>query len=268
MTPAEWTPGAAPLVGVAASPDRTVALDRDSLESVVADAGGNLVTGTVDQLIERELSVLVTVGEPALLAAVRAKPAAPIVPVDAGRGVRSMPTDRLPTAIRHVLEGEAVRRERPVLGVETDASDRYRALFDVALVTDEPARISEYGVESRGAAIAQFRADGVVVATPAGCHGYGGAAGGPVLSPAVRSVAVVPIGPFATRTRQWVLPDDDVRLSVERDTDPVDLCVDDRTVETVDPTSPVSINVDGTVGILVGPESRPFFASGASDDPT
>ncbi len=260
MTSAEWTPDDDPLVGIVDEEGSGASRKRDDLvadlETVVDAAGGDVVRGPIDRLTDREPSVLVAVGEPALLAAVRAEATVPVLPVDAGRGVRSVPSTRLAAAVRTVLDGESHRRRRPVLGVTVDGDDRYRALFDVTLVTDEPARISEFGVRSRDRRVAQFRADGVVVATPAGSHGYADAAGGPLLSPAVDGVAVVPISPFVTQTRRWVLPDDDLRLSVEREEGPVALCIDDDAVATITPDSTVAIATEGSLSTLVVPDGR------------
>ncbi|WP_339104368.1 NAD(+)/NADH kinase [Haloterrigena salinisoli] len=133
---------------------------------------------------------------------------------------------------------------------ETGETVRDRALFDVALVTDEPARISEYGVSSRGDSIATFRADGVVVATAAGSHGYAGTVDAPHLSEAVGAVAVAPVAPFVTDTRRWVLPDDRLELTVERDEGPIALVADGRRVTSVGVDARISVSVDDSLETL------------------
>ena len=277
MTSVEWTTDGAPLVGFV---DEATAVDADSdgragrttdlesiaatLESTVGDAGGDVATGSLERVLEADPSFLVTVGEAATLEAVHAAVDVPVLPVDAGRGVRSVSAARLPAAVDSVVGGDGVRRDHPILGVDTDDGDRHRALFDVSLVTDEPARISEYAVRSRDGPVAQFRADGVVVATPAGSHDYASAASGPVLSPALEGVVVVPIGPFVTQTRRWILPDDELSLSVERD-GTVALVVDGDPVSTLDVDSQVTISADGSLPTLVVPESRAFFGGASSE---
>ncbi|MHC3437655.1 NAD(+)/NADH kinase [Natrialbaceae archaeon A-gly3] len=263
MTCAEWTPGADPLVGVLEGGVDLPAGELADLEGAVTEAGGDLSSGPIEQLLAREPSVLLAVGEEAALAAVRAETSVPVLPVDAGQGVRSVPGDRVSAALRGVLSGEATRRDLPTLRVDLDGGVVGRALFDVSLVTDEPARISEYSVRSRNRGVACFRADGVVVATPAGSHGYAGAAGGPVLSPELEGVAVVPVGPFVTQTRHWVLPDGEIRLSVERDYDPIALCVDDERITAVDCDSSITITAGGRFPTLVTDESVSYFG-----DPT
>ncbi|MFC6763872.1 NAD(+)/NADH kinase, partial [Natrinema soli] len=197
---AAWSAGDSPVVGVVdreADPsDATETVEE--LESALADADGTIVTGGLDAVLSAEPSVLVTVDEAALSAVARAGVETPVLPVGPVTGMESVDRNHLPDAVGATLEGRAVQRSRPVFGVslgsrsrpeteldtesETDrtesGTDRNdieggeRALFDVTLVTDEPARISEYGVRSRDESVATFRADGVVAATPAGSHGY------------------------------------------------------------------------------------------------
>ncbi len=264
MTREEWTPGADPLVGVLEGDVDLPTGGVADLEAAVAEAGGDLVVEPIEQLLAREPAVLVAVGEGGVLEAVRSGTGVSVLPVEAGEGVRSVPGDRVSAALRGVLAGKATCRELPTLDVDLDGDDLGPALFDVSLVTDEPARISEYSVRGRTRAVACFRADGVVVATPAGSHGYAGAAGGPLLSPDIDGVAVVPIGPFVTQTRHWVLPDGEVRLSVERDHDPIALCVDDRRVRAVDCDSSITITAGRRFPTLVTDESVPYFGGPTS----
>jgi NAD+ kinase len=126
-----------------------------------------------------------------------------------------------------------------------------RALFDLTLVSEEPARISEFTVRSGTDTVDCFRADGVVVATPAGSGDYARAAGGPVVGRGTGVVAVVPISPFATDTDHWVLDAASVVLRVERDDNPVELLVDGRSEGRVVPGE----------GLRIAPESELTLAA-------
>ncbi|WP_306057326.1 NAD(+)/NADH kinase [Natronococcus wangiae] len=226
----------------------------DSLEAALADRDASVVSGSIEDVLAVEPTLLVAAGEADLSAVARSETATPVLPVGDVAGLESIPTDRLPEAFEAALAGEARTQSRPVLGVELE-EESYRALFDATLVTDEPARISEYSVRSGGDLVASFRADGVVVASPAGTEGYASAVGAPSLSAAVDAVAVAPISPFATRMRRWVLPDDAVTLAVERDEGDVVLVVDGRSVAAVPVRSTVSIAVDGALETLVVPSA-------------
>jgi len=255
---AAWSAGEEPVVGVVDGPaDDTDAIEIGArLESAAADV--TIVSDEVDAVLETEPSVLVAVGEAPLAALARAAVDIPVLPVGKVSGIESVDPDRLPDALEAALEGDAVCHPRPVLDVTLESNDgvvRDRALFDVTLVTDEPARISEYGVHSRGQPVATFRADGVVAATPAGSHGYASTVDAPQVSAAIDAIAVAPIGPFVTQTRQWVLPDDDLAFTVERNENDVRLVVDDRSVGSVTMDARVTVSVTDTLSTLVVPET-------------
>jgi len=234
--------------------------DGDMVHATLTDRDATVVSGPIEEVLDSRPSLLVAIGSSGLTAVAQQAVDVPVLPIGSVSGIETVEAERLDDAIEAVANGEAIDRRVPLLAVECTAAsgntDRYRALFDVTLVTAEPARISEYSVESRGTAIDQFRADGVVVATPAGSYGYASGVDAPQLSGAVDAVAVVPIAPFVTTTRRWVLPDDDLELSVKRDDGPISLLADDRTVETIGPTDRVTVGVDGAITTLTTPESR------------
>ncbi|RAW44942.1 ATP-NAD kinase [Halorubrum sp. 48-1-W] len=177
---------------------------------------------------------------------------APILPVrERGDAVGSA---SLREAVHEVIRGNALRVEQPVLSVGSDGT-AHRAAFDVGFVTDEPARISEYAVDLGDRREADFRADGVVVATPLGSDHYANAAGGPLLT-AGSGIAVVPIAPFTTRSNAWVVPEG-VTVSVRRDAEPVSLLVDGDRRGIVTPGRPVRVEVVDRVRTLRIPDRSP-----------
>ncbi len=222
-----------------------------AVESAVADAGGRLV----DAEDATEASVVVAGGETALVDLARRGVEAPVLPVDAGAGTRSVPGADVAVAVERVLAGDAGTERRPTVRLGTGEV----ALFDVALMAAEPARISEFSIRYGDDRVAGFRADGVVASTPAGSVGYNRAADGPLVAPGTGVVAVVPIAPFATDADRWVLPPGEATLAVERDETPVELLLDGRIERAVSPGDPVALSPADGLEVLVVPESRPFF---------
>lgn len=203
---------------------------------------------------------VVVVGHQSLLDLVDAGPPdASVLPIDAGDGIRSVPRERIDAALSQLVDGEATAVSYPVLSVSVDGQYETRALFDCMLVTAEPARISEYAVATDESVVDQFRADGVVVATPAGTHGYARRVDAPVIDPRADVLSVAPVAPFATHSDHWVFPSHCVRLTVERRGEPIELLADDRTIGTIQPESPVLVSQAGYVSILTLPASRPPF---------
>ncbi|MCL7416525.1 MAG: ATP-NAD kinase, partial [Halalkalicoccus sp.] len=183
----------------------------DPVLETIETAGHAVETTEPAAIEEGDPSVVVTVGEAALLAVARERPDAPILPVDTAIGPPADDRGAILTAI-----DDGTERTRPLIDVSVDGERVATALLDVMLVTSEPARISEYAIDREEGRVAAFRADGVVVATPAGSRGYAAAAGGPTLSARTETLCAVPIAPFHTQSGQWVLDTSPLALSVLR----------------------------------------------------
>ncbi|WP_235853548.1 NAD(+)/NADH kinase [Halosimplex salinum] len=235
-----------------------VGADTDAVVAAVEAAGGTPAVGAARR-VAGESDLLVAVGEPALLSLARASPTAPVLPVGAGRGVRSVPPDAVDDAVAALVAGEFDRTDHPVVDVHVADRTRARALLDVMLVSAEPAQISEYAVESGEHRVARFRADGVAVATPAGSSGYASSAGGPVIAPETDAVTVVPVAPFETDIDHWVVPTEGLRVSVERDETAVHLLADDRVVGPVEPDERVRVTPAASLTVAVVPASQSPF---------
>lgn len=241
-----------PLVGVVGDPPA-------ELDATIADVGGRSRAGDVESVLATDPDLVVAIGDAALSRVARSAPAARILPVDAGRGFRSVTAESIADAVKHALLDDAETQSCPVLRVDHDGERVARAVADVSLLTAEVAHISEYAVATGGDHVAKFRADGVVVATPAGSPGYASRVGCPVVDLGTDVGAVAPIAPFATDPDHWTLSLDDLCLTVERDETRVTLVADDREVATVGAAEPVYITPDGTADIAVVPESASHF---------
>ncbi len=214
------------------------------------EGAGHAVNRTTPTSIASDASAIVTAGEDDLLEVATGRPSAPVLALDTGIGPGV--DDR--AAIREAL-ADGREYDRPLLDVSMGDESVASALFDVALVTSEPARISEYAIgDARGERVASFRADGIVVATPAGSLGYAAAAGGPRLSPTAAVVCAVPIAPFHTQSGHWVLESGGLSLSVLREEGAVSLLVDG--------TNHGSVEAGRSVGLTVGGRMRTLHPRG------
>jgi NAD+ kinase len=209
--------------------DVAAALDRADA-SVVAEGAARV-------------DAVVAVGEAGLRSVAADVPDAPVLAVAEGR--YAVPRSTVDDALAALAAGEARIDAHPLLGVCRDGATVARAVRDVVLVTAAPASISEYAVGDDES----VRADGVVVATPAGSDGYAAAAGGPVLDPDT-GVVVVPIAPFSTSAAATVV---DVGvglpLSVEREGE-IALFVDGVRHGSVDTDTEMRIERAGSVDLV------------------
>jgi NAD+ kinase len=84
----------------------------------------------------------------------------------------------------------------------------YEALNEIVVSKGDIARMGEFAVELDGKKVARFRADGVIVSTPTGSTAYTLAANGPILTPDVDALVVVPICPHLLTLRPIVVRGD------------------------------------------------------------
>ncbi len=243
--------GKTPTVGVVG--------DVDGLAESLESAGFRPVGGDLDTVLSAEPSVVLAVGERTLAALARRNPPAPVLPVAAGRGVRSVPRTTVTAAAERLAAGDWDVDEHPLFGLEWSGRERTSAVFDAMLVTAEPADISEFTVRANGERVARFRADGVLAATPAGTPGYARTAGGPVVTPGLDVLVVVPVAPFATSLDHWVVPLGETTITVERDEAPVEVLADDRSVGTAPVGDPVRLRSAGRLDVIRVPEGRSPF---------
>ena len=81
------------------------------------------------------------------------------------------------------------------------------AMNDVVVNRGAASGMVELSVEVDGHFVANYRADGIIVATPTGSTAYALSAGGPLLHPLLPGWALVPISPHALSNRPIVLAD-------------------------------------------------------------
>lgn len=222
----------------------------------VRDAGGEPVVG--EDALATDVDVVAALGESALLDVLDARLEAAVLPVAAGREYGGVRREDLDDALAALAAGDYAVRDRATLSVSTSDAD-VRALAEAFLVTDEPARISEYAVEAGDESVDAVRADGVVAATPAGSHGYAADADGPRLSRGADALAVVPIAPFRVARSRWVL-DPPVSLTVLRDSADVSLFVDGRDYGHATPHDPVELEWGDPLPVAVVAASTPAAA--------
>ncbi len=208
------------------------------------------LTGDARSVCSRARELVVAVGREALLAVANERPSVPILPVETGRGVESIDTVEIPSALGAVLDGDPKAHGHPLFSVAVRGESVGTAFGDVTLVTGEPARITEFAID-HDRRVATVRADGVVIATPAGSPAYATDAGGPVLAPGIDAVSVVPIAPFHTRARRWILDPERLSISVIRDDEAVALRCDGRERATLTSPDRVTFAREATITTVV-----------------
>lgn len=95
-----------------------------------------------------------------------------------------------------IAEGRFTVENRMML--EMEITDRYtthrrRALNDIVITSSVPCKLAELTLASGSGKLLDYRADGLIVATPTGSTAYSLSAGGPVVDPTASLLTVTPI---------------------------------------------------------------------------
>lgn len=103
------------------------------------------------------------------------------------------------------------------------------ALNEVGILKDETSSMISVRTHIDGHYLADYRADGLIVATPTGSTAYNMSAGGPLLEPTVNCMVLSPIAPHTLTIRPVVVGGESVlEMTVEGRSDCFRLSVDDR----------------------------------------
>ena len=218
-----------------------VRFDADSAEAL------GRPDGLPRDLLARAVDLVIVIGgDGTLLSVARAAPTStPVLGVNVGvlgflAGLnRSEALSRLDEVLSgQFREDRRLRLRVAVTGPPRPA--RFRALNDAVLNKEALARISTFRVELDGRPVAEFRADGVIVATPTGSTAYNLSAGGPILHPQLPAVVVTPICPHTLSQRPLVVPAETV--------------IGLRILDPPTSSGGVYLTLDGQEGLPVGPE--------------
>ena len=113
--------------------------------------------------------------------------------------------EALETALARLTAGDWREERRSLLEVSLD-DQRYLALNDAVLTRGGYARLIRLTISVDGSWAEDYRADGLIVATPTGSTGYSLSAGGPIITPGVDGMVVTPICAHSLQHRPFVVP--------------------------------------------------------------
>lgn len=232
------------------------ATDLDAVAAAVADAGVDSRTVVVDatdpNLGRIESRTVAAVGRTGIRAVALADGDPDVVAVGADRLRHAVDPGGAAAAVVGLREGDVATARHPVVRVGVDGSPVDEAALEAALITDRPAKISEFTAAERSDGVAdplfRVRADGVVVATPIGSGDYAAAAGAPAIGPGT-GVAVAAVSGFATQSEPWVVGGT-VEVTVERDEAAVALAVDGRERRTLGGGETVAVTPSDAVSLV------------------
>lgn len=236
-----------------------------------AQAVGVPSAGSREDIAARSRLVVSVGGDGTLLATARAigRREIPILGVNLGSlgFLTETRCEEVGEVLGAALEGRALIERRRVLQVTHDGEDPRPdsvALNDVVFSNQHMARLFWLSLFVDGEWVADYRADGLILATPTGSTAYNLAAGGPLLVPGVDALTVTPICPHSLSQRPLVVPGDarlSVRLAEGSGADGVYVTIDGQVGFPLEAGEQVDVCFAAHAVHLVRPGGRTFFST-------
>jgi NAD+ kinase len=172
--------------------------------------------------------VIVLGGDGTLLSTARqvARAGIPILGVNLGSlgFLTEVKQEEIEQALADVHAGHCEVSRRPMLHCQVRREGQcvaaYDALNEVVMNQSAVARITDFELRVNGNFVSNYKADGLIIATPTGSTAYSLAAGGPILSPDVPGFVITPVASHALTNRPLVVQDTaiiEARLIVTRE---------------------------------------------------
>ena len=188
---------------------------RVILESGIGDCEhpGEFSVAPLEELAQNADLIVVIGGDGTLLSTARAMAThdSPMLGINLGRLgflVDVLP-ERAAIELNAVLDGAFELEPRAMLDttVFRDGAPIHRglALNDAVVHVQSVVRIIEFDTFIDGLDVGRLRADGLIVSTPTGSTAYALSAGGPILTPNLEAMVIVPICPHSLNHRPLVV---------------------------------------------------------------
>lgn len=133
--------------------------------------------------------------------------AVPILGVNLGHKgfLAELSADEIDSGVDALCRGEYRVSRRMMLEVRASAGERGLALNDAVVSRGALSRMLTLEVLVDGELVVRHEGDGLIVASPTGSTAYSLSAGGPLVTPEVDAMLVVPICPHSLSTRPVVI---------------------------------------------------------------
>ncbi|RUO30533.1 NAD(+) kinase [Aliidiomarina sanyensis] len=142
-----------------------------------------------------------------------------ISPDDAVNQILAVLSGEYRTEYRFLLDATIVR--------DNEVQAQANAMNEVVLHSDQVAHMLEFEVNVDGQFVFSQRSDGLIIATPTGSTAYSLSAGGPILTPELDAITLVPMFPHSLSSRPIVVPgSSEIKIRIAPDEQPLHISCD------------------------------------------
>ena len=202
------------------------------------------------------------------VASLAAKQHLPVLGINRGRlgFLTDIHPDKI-DKIAAILNGEYTEEERFLLKVELINDGKTIAidtvLNDMVLAHSTPTKLVEFSLNIDGRYVCDYRADGLVIATPTGSTAYALSGGGPIVHPDLGAIVILPMFPHNLSSRPLVIRGNSVvELKVSsRNSAPLCLSPDGRETYPVALGGIINVSLADSKLRLIHPAEYDYFAT-------
>lgn len=214
-----------------------------------------------------DLAVVVG-GDGNMLGAARILCEADIAVIGVNRGNLGFLTDIDPDHVieqlKAVLAGEYQTEQRFLLQAEVFHNGKSksvgRAINEVVLHSDKVAHMIEFEVYVNDEFVYSQRSDGLIISTPTGSTAYSLSGGGPILTPGLDAISMVPMFPHTLSSRPIVVDGHSIiRLRAASENDTLQLSCDGHVRMSVQPEDDIVIQQHPQRLRLVHPKDHSYY---------
>ncbi|WED21307.1 NAD(+) kinase [Vibrio sp. JC009] len=240
----------------------------DRLIDILEDIDNENFTSLVNIGEQADLAIVVG-GDGNMLGAARVLSRFDISVIGVNRGNLGFLTDLNPEdfqqALKKVLDGHYLTEERFLLEAEVYRHGKQKshsaALNEVVLHPGKIAHMIEFEVYIDDSFAFSQRSDGLIISTPTGSTAYSLSGGGPILSPSLNAISIVPMFPHTLSSRPLVVDGNKkVKLSVSPDNRGTqEVSCDGQISLPVSPSDEIVIYQSPNVLKLIHPEDYSYY---------
>ncbi len=200
--------------------------------------GFETVDARADDTVKRDLDLIVGIGGDGTLlrsAHLAHSLAVPVIGVNLGKVgyLAEVEPENIEDMLRSLSDGQLGTSLRMTVAAMTPDGETHHGINDVVLEKVISQRLVDISVNANGEFFTNFRADGLIIATPLGSTAYSLSAGGPVVDPDLDALIMTPVAPHSLMSRATVFaPTTALRF-------------------TVTTKRQVRINIDGRRGVVL-----------------
>jgi len=225
-------------------------------------------TATIDSIGKDAQLAVIVGGDGNMLGAARLLSLYDIGVIGVNRGNLGFLADLDPEnawqALKQVLEGFYSLENRFLLDAAVRRNNKQlrqgNAVNEVVLHSDQVAHMIEFEVFVDGKFVFSQRSDGLIISTPTGSTAYSLSAGGPILTPGIEAINLVPMFPHALSSRPIVVnAQSQIKIRVAPDNQPMHISCDGQNMLAVAPGDDIVIQRQQEPLSMVHPLSYDYY---------